>query len=358
MTSRIRRFIADLLDRIREPGWPRRIAILVTVVLILLIPYPLSITGDFEVVSLRPLQVRNQIEGTLAEITVKMGDHVEKGQVVARLLDVELELERAKVKAELAEVVANLELTQKGFRSEEIEMARFRVQELEADVALKAANFRRETALYEASDIPKARLDQAIAEHVQAKKAMEQAAQELKKLTAGFRKEEIARAAAKVQQLEERLATTEQHLVWTQLRAPIAGQVVTPDHELQRLLGAHLVRGTPIMDIVAPEDLVARVEVPESEFGDVELAQHVELRAFQYPRSSFSGVVDMIEPQVERVNELSVVPIITRGASKQWSQLRVHTRGRAKISLGYACLGYVLYRRVLRSTFVKLWSWY
>jgi hypothetical protein len=28
------------------------------------------------------------------------------------------------------------------------------------------------------------------------------------------------------------------------------------------------------------------------------------------------------------------------------------------IALGHSPLGYVLYRRILRSTFVKLWSWY
>lgn len=356
---RIRTSIADLFDKVREPGWARRIAFVVVVALILLIPYPLSITGEFEIISLRPLQVRNKVEGILTEILVNMGDQVKEGQVVARLLDVELKLERAKVKAELAEVQANLELTQKGFRPEEIEIARFRVEELRANVALKAANLQRETVLFKANDIPKAQLDQTVSEHVQARKSLDQASTELKRLTSGFRKEEIAQAAAKVEQLKERLATSEQHLVWTELTAPIAGQIITPNHELQQLLGANINRGAPIMKIVAPEDLVARFEIPEAEFGDVRLKQHVQLRSFQYPSLSFSGVVDMIEPQVKQVNEFSsVIPVITRGDDKQWSLLRVHTRGRAKLSLGYSPLGYVLYRRMLRSTFVKLWSWY
>ena len=88
---RIRHFIADLFDKIREPGWPRRIAFVVVVALIMLIPYPLSITGDFEVISLRPLQVRNKVEGTLTEIMVNMGEQVKEGKVVARLLDVDQE---------------------------------------------------------------------------------------------------------------------------------------------------------------------------------------------------------------------------------------------------------------------------
>jgi multidrug resistance efflux pump len=356
---RAKNLLADVLDKIREPGWPRRIAILVVLALVLYIPYPLSITGDFEVISEKPLMVRNKVEGTLTEILVKMGDHVEEGQVVARLLNVELKLERAKVEAQLLEVEAQLRLLKKGYRTEEIEIARFRVEGLKADVALKATNLARETALFEGGGIAKARLDEAANAHVQAKGSLDQAMQELKKLSAGYREEEVAQASARVEQMKGQLAATEQHLAWTEIKAPMSGQVVTPDHELQRLLGTMLPRGTSIMEIIAPRDLVARVEVLESEFGDISLGQDVDLRSFQYPDSTFSGVVDTIEPQVTQVNEFSsVVPVLTRIKDARWSLLRIHTKGRAKISLGRSPLGYVLYRRVLRSTFVKLWSWY
>jgi multidrug resistance efflux pump len=356
---RAKSYLADLLDRFREPGWPRRILVLAVLVLVMLIPYPLSITGDFEVISLRPLMVRNRVEGTLTEILVKMGDHVEKGQVVARLLGDELKLERSKVQSQLLEVEAQLRLLQKGFRAEEIQIARFRVAALQADVALKAANLKRETALFEGGGIARARLDESANAHAQARGALDQAMQELKKLTAGYREEEIAQASARVEQIKGELATTDQHLAWTELRAPMSGVVVTPDHELQKLLGTMLPRGASVMEIVEPRDLVARVEVPESEFGDVSLGQEVDLRSFQYPDATFSGVVDTIEPQVTQLNEFSsVVPVLTRIEDARWNSLRIHTRGRAKISLGSSALGYVLYRRVLRSTFVKLWSWY
>lgn len=356
---RAREFVADLLDRIREPGWPRRIAIVVVLTLIMCIPYPLSITGEFEVISLKPLMVRNRVEGTLTEVLVKMGDHVKEGQVVARLLDVELKLEKAKVLAELADVEAYLRLTKNGYRKEEIQIARHRVDGLKADLAHKQAELNRETALFEANDIPKARLDAATNEHVQAKKNLDQAMQELRKLTAGFREEEIAQAAAKVEQLKGRLATTEQHLEWTEIKAPISGQVVTPDHELQKLVGSLLPRGTGVIEIIDPHDLVARVAVPETEFGDVKLGQTAELRAFQYPSITFEGTVDMVEQQVLQMNQFSaVVPTIIRVRDPKWQLLRVRTKGRAKLTLGSEKLGYVIYRRVLRSSFVKLWSWY
>lgn len=352
-------FAADLLDKVREPGWPRRLAVAALIAGVLLFPYPLSITGDFEVISGKPLMVRSKVEGTLSEILVKMGDHVDAGQVVARVLDVEMKLERAKVQSQLLEVEAQLRLTKKGFRSEEIQIARLRLQGLSSDVALKNADLKRETALFRAGDVPKARLDEARNAAAQASAAFAQATQELKKLTTGYREEEIAQAAARVEQLKGQLAATDQRLEWTQIKAPTSGQVVTPEHELQKLLGTLVPRGAAILEIVEPRELVARIEIPEHEFGDVNLGQDVALRSFQYPDSTFSGVVDTIEPQVTQVNEFSsVVPVLTRIKDAKWSLLRIHTKGRAKISLGLSPLGYVLYRRVLRSTFVKIWSWY
>ena len=227
---RAKGLLADLLDKLREPGWPRRIAVLVVLVLVLLIPYPLSITGDFEVISLKPLKARNKVEGTLTEILVKMGDHLVEGQVVARLLNVELKLERAKVQAQLVEAEASLRLIKKGYRAEEIQIARFRVEGLQADLALKAANLKRETALFEAGDIPRARLEEATSAHVQAKGSLDQAIQELKKLSAGYREEEIAQMSARAEQVKGQLATIEQHLEWTEVKAPMSGQVVTPDN--------------------------------------------------------------------------------------------------------------------------------
>src|SRR5262245_14669251 len=266
-------FMADVLDKVREPGWPRRLAIAAVAAGVLLFPYPLSITGDFDVISGKPLMVRSKVEGTLSEILVKMGDHVDAGQLVARVLDVEMKLERAKVQSQLLEVEAQLRLTKKGFRTEEIQIARLRAQGLSSDVALKSADLKRETALFRAGDVPKARLDEAKNAYAQASAAFAQASQELKKLTTGYREEEIAQAAARVEQLKGQLTATEQRLEWTQIKAPAAGQVVTPDHELQKLLGTLIPRGAAIVEIVEPRDLVARIEVPENEFGDVSLGQ-------------------------------------------------------------------------------------
>jgi HlyD family secretion protein len=288
-----------------------------------------------------------------------MGDRIQEGQVVARLLDVELKLEQAKIRSQLLEVEAQLRLLQKGYRVEEIQIARSRVEALQADAALKEANLKRETTLFEGGGIARARLDEATNAYAQAKGSLDQALLDLRRLTAGYREEEIAQASARVEQIKGQLAATEQRLAWTELRSPMSGQVVTPDHELQKLLGTMLPRGTAVMELVEPRDLVARVEVPEAEFGDVSLGQEVELRSFQYPDATFSGAVDTIERQVTQASEFSsVVPVLTRIEDAEWSTLRIHTRGRAKISLGSRWLGYVLYRRVLRSTFVKLWSWY
>lgn len=353
------KFIAARLDNLREPGWPRRIILLAILVGIGFIPYPLSITGDFEVISLKPVNVRSKVQGVLVEVSVKMGERVKEGQIVGKLRDTELQLERGKVAAELAEVDAHLRLTKKGFRPEEIQIARLRAEGLRADVELKAANLKRETRLFAAKDSSKARLDEARSAYVQAQKSYDQATQEAKKLSAGFRDEEVAQALAQVEQLKARLALIDQQLEWVVLKAPMDGQIVTPDHELQNLIGSAVAAGAPVMEVVAPADLVARVDVPESEFGDVHMGQSVLLRSYQYPSVSYTGKVEGIQAQVIQAHEFaSVIPVITHVSDGNWGELRIHTKGRAKIELGSTPLGYVVYRRVVHSTLVKIWSWY
>ncbi len=351
-------FLADLLDRVREPGWPRRIAVMVILVLVMFIPYPLSITGNFEMISVRPVSVRNMTPGTVTEVLVEMDALVTEGQPVVRLLDIEKKLEIAKVDAQIVEASARLKMMKKGFREEEIETVRYRVQELQAAVRMTGLDLRRQETLVAENAVAVAELDRTRSENLQARKVLDQAKQELLRLTNGYRPEEIEQAVAAVEQLEGQRAELAQHLEWTVLHAPKAGRVITSDAELRGLVGKYLERGSTALEIINTDDLVARIRVEESEFGDVSLKQRVSLRPFQFPTMVLSGNLDSIEPFVEKDGSLSTTVSVLSKISDPQKLLRVHTTGKAKISLGSRPLGSVIYRRVLRSLFVQAWSWY
>jgi multidrug resistance efflux pump len=142
------------------------------------------------------------------------------------------------------------------------------------------------------------------------------------------------------------------------VRADGSGMVVTPDQEIQRLKGQVLPEGAMLMEVIDPASLVARVWVPESEFGDVKVGMPVTLRTFQYPTEALESTIERIEPRVEKKSEFATsVPVIAKLAHTDF-ELRPRTTGRAKIDGGRSFLGYIIYRRFLRSAFVQLWSWF
>jgi multidrug efflux pump subunit AcrA (membrane-fusion protein) len=289
-------FLSDLLDKVREPGWPRRITVLAVILLILLFPYPIHIPGEFEIITLKPTEVRTLVDGVLLSVRIKAGEEVKEGQMVADILDVGLEAEKSRLRGELNELRRILE--SRGINLGQIE------------------------------DGP--RRDQP----------------------------EIARSIEIARMLTVRLSELEKMLDWSTVRAPSSGVVVTPDHEIQKMIGQNIHRGTALFEVVDPKALVARVAVPENEFGDVAVGQEVALRTYQFPTETIAGVVDEIEPRVWKHGEFSTtVPVLVK-VDGNGEKLRPRSTGIGKIDCGTTVIGHLIWRRFLRSLWVRIWSWY
>jgi multidrug resistance efflux pump len=348
--------VADLIDRATEPGWKRKTAFSAVAIAILLIPYPVHVAGEFEIIYPHRSEARPMTEGILAEVLVHSEEDVDEGQVVARLLDTDLKLERAKLEAEADEAHAKVRYYETGYRKEKVEQAQFRVQELQAAASLASKNLQREQQLHRAGVSSKEQLEASESEYRQKQKTLEQANEEFKRLKSGYRTEEIEQARASAAALQAQIQALDQKLAWTEVRAPATGIVVTPEHELFAQIGSHATRGSTILEIVDTKEFVARIMVPEAESGDVAVNQVVQLRAYQLPNESFEGTIEQIEPRVEKHLALAThVPVLARVKS---DKLRLHATGKAKVTCGDANIGLLIYRRFLHSFFVQMWSWY
>lgn len=380
--------LLGFLDFIREPGWPRRISTLVLLIILFNIPYPLYMSGNFEITTLEVSEVRTKTGGILEELLVRSGQEVKKGQVVARLLDIDLQLQRNSMEAHLNEARADLELHERGFRVEEIDSAKAKVGELSAAVRLAEVQLSRNKKLRQSNIISAEQYDESLSLLQQKQQALFQAQEHLRKMKRGFRQEEIAAAQAKVKQLEAQLREMDVHLGWTQVKSPVDGIVITPMKDMQTRLGRSLARGASVMKVVNRDDLVARILVPEHEFSAEELGEQVYLRSYQDPRNVLEGKVTEVEPEIEPGLEeleeyLRATPRTARSEVDvdvdSDVELRVHTRsvpviaelevpdevplrlkmtGKAKIFCGWRTTGYILGRRLLRSLYVDFWSWY
>ena len=231
----------------------------------------------------------------IGEMLVEEGDHVRKGQLLARLHTARLVAVVARDRALLAvqqQVVARLEA---GSRPEEIRQAR---AELEADRArAKAA---RDTAdrlhrlvqqkLASPEDAENAR---SLAE---AAAATVKAAQEtLALLVIGPRKEDIAAARAELQARKAALSLSKEYLADAVLFAPADGVI------RNRILepGDMVTPQTPVLTLALNNPVWVRAYLPEPMLGRIAPGMAAQIRTDSYPDKVYRGWVGYISPTAE-----------------------------------------------------------
>ena len=243
--------------------------------------------------SYHPIVVSALLPGRVEELRFLEGSVVEKGQLVARLYAKDLEDALALAKAKVATAQAELDLMTAGYRKEDVEKARHELERLgrEADLLGMVAERTRALLPDGAASVEEMERDEAAARVAAA--AAEAARSELRKLEAGYRVEEIARARAELGQAVAARDQAETRLSWTSIESPASGVVleryVTP--------GTYLTPGNlRVVSLYDPGDLQARVDVRQENAGRVAIGQTVTLTTEAEPGKTYSGTVIRVEP--------------------------------------------------------------
>jgi RND family efflux transporter MFP subunit len=205
------------------------------------------------------VDVTAEIEGHVEQMRVRLGDVVERGEVIAtvdkRPLQHELAIERAAERTAVAEK-----------RSREIEVRRAE-QEYQRRLALEGlvseedkerSRFQRETAL--------AQLEESEAA--------------------------VSRVTAQVEQLEATLSRSE-------IRAPFAGTVA------QRYLdaGAMVSAGTPVVRLISSESFLARFAVPPEEIAALPIGTPVRIE-LETLDLTLDAVVEQVAPEIDAASQM------------------------------------------------------
>jgi len=236
-----------------------------------------------------------ELAGRIAEITVREGDRVTGGQVLARLDADELDARRAAAEAQVAAAEAMLLELRRGARPEELEQAvaaesaaKRRLQEAEASTA-------RTRALEEGGAASKEQLDQAETALAVARSQHEQAAQQLRMVREGPRQERVSAQEAVVRQAQALLTQIDALVANAVIIAPFDG-VVSVRH---REPGETLSPGLPVVTIQNPADRWVRIYVREDQVGRVALNLPAEITSDSYPGRTYSGHVSFIASEAE-----------------------------------------------------------
>lgn len=312
----------------------------------------LRIAASGSLVPAQSVNLSPKVAGIVVQLLVEQGDRVQQGQVIARMDRRDLEGQAIQAQAAVVQARARLAEVQAGSRTEEINQAKARVSQAQAELA-RRIDSRPESVAEAANQVLAAessaklartrvdrysqlakegaetqdRLDEVLAEDQRAQanfqearqrldRVQEQTGREIQQAQAsvqeaqqayqlsqrGPRPEEVDQARAAVGEAVGRLRGVENQFRDTEIRTPFAGIItqkyatvgafVTPTTSASATSSA-----TSASIVALAQELEVLAKVPEVDIAKIRLGQQVEIKADAYPDQVFTGRVRLVSPE-------------------------------------------------------------
>jgi RND family efflux transporter MFP subunit len=146
-----------------------------------------------------------------------------------------------------------------------------------------------------------------------------------------------------------------------QLRAPIAGVVVTP--RVEDKTGTALKPGEALCEVVAQNPLAAEMNIAETDLPYVRVGSPVAVKLNSYPTVTFSGAVDRVGGKTVTLENEQFFVVRASFANPQ-GLARDGMAGRARLRAvggwfdsGWYPVGFVMFRSLARWMWTKAWTW-
>jgi HlyD family secretion protein len=216
-----------------------------------------TITANGKIQPEKEVKISPDVSGEIVELTVKEGEHVEKGRLLLR-------------------IKPDVYISQRDRSLAAISSARARLTQSEAQFTQAELSFNRSKQLYEEQTISKSDYEQAEASYSVAKAEVDAA------------RFSVISAEASVKEAEE-------NLIKTSIYAPMSGTVSMLLVELgERVAGTNLMAGTELMRVADLSRMEAQVEVNENDIVRVHLGDTAIIDVDAYLDQKFKGIVTEI----------------------------------------------------------------
>ena len=231
---------------------------------ILLKPIPLTIQGEVEA---KEIKVASKLPGRIAQILVREGDVVKKGDTLILLDSPEIRAKMAQAQAAQRAAGAQRDKANSGARRQDVEAAFNMWQKAKAGSELADKTYQRVKNLFNDGVVPLQKLDEAEASMRAAKTTEVAAKAQYSMAEEGARKEDKNAASAIWEQASGVVSEVGSYLAETIIKAPSDGEVITIISENGELVGT----GFPIITLVdlsdiwvtfnLREDLIAKIKM-------------------------------------------------------------------------------------------------
>jgi len=270
------------------------------------------------------IKVGARISGTVVKETVKVGDFVKKGQLIAVIDNRELAESLKRAEANLEEIkrtypkrIKEQELKVESARAD-VKAARAKLKAEEENYALKKWQFERQAELLKIGYTTEEKYRSAKRELKLAESSLKSAQENLKRALLNLKaaKEELKRLKA---EFEENLKKAEADLKTAQIRysysyiyAPKSGIISFVSTQEGETVVAGL-NAPQFVTILDPEKLENWIYVDETEIGKVKKGMEVLFRVDAYRDKVFKGKVVEIYPKPKILNNVVYYIVVARG---------------------------------------------
>jgi ABC exporter DevB family membrane fusion protein len=257
-------------------------------------PQIIAAEGKVEAMPGAEMDVGSALTVRIERFLVKVGEHVDKGQVIALLDDKDLAAQLQQAEAELAVAKAKQGEVAAGARREEIRQAESTLQRARTELALAEKELTRNTRLYQDKFMSRAALDSSESAFNVATARVAEFEAQLRLLQSGARRETLALHDAQVSQAEARIQYMRSMLDKTRVTSPISGVLI------ERYLdaGEVVMPEKPLAQIADTSRLRINAEVDETDAGRLHLGDTAQISAYAYPGQVFRGRVAEIADYV------------------------------------------------------------
>ncbi|MFZ5633402.1 MAG: HlyD family secretion protein [Bacillota bacterium] len=227
-----------------------------------------------------------KLPGTLEFLSVKAGDMVKKGQLVAGLTRNDLVAQKERDALGVLKAEAQLADLASGAREQEIKDARAMVEIARANYDRANSDYNRIRELHRSGAVSDAELEKAETSLKVLKSQLDSAGARLSLLESGSRPDQIRAAEAELERSRAVLKASEALLEDTKIISPTDGTVITRNYEP----GEYIPAGAPVVTVADLNDLWIKIFVSTDDLPKIKLGQQVSF-TISGAAEEFSGTI-------------------------------------------------------------------
>ena len=287
--------------------------------------------GQIEPVS-EEIKLGSELSGKLKSVTVKEGDSIHKGQVLAVLENDDYRAEVVSASAEVQAKEATLRKVVNGAQRLERSEALAAVHSAQAVMSNAQAELARRQELFQAGVISREELEHYTREYNVAKDTYQEKVDRYSLLNAATREEDVACARADLALAQGHLAEAQAKYDKTFIKSPIDGIVLRKHHRDGESVSNSATMSDPVLTVGDTRVLRVRVDIDESDVNNVRVGQKAYIMADAYGKQKFWGHVvqvgELLGPKTIRTGEA------TERVDRKFLEVLVELNGGVQLPMG------------------------